>query len=209
MNKVLSILVIAFLIGNCEKPPEAPKAEVKEEKTSSAPVNAGKSSELNLEKSVITWIGTKVTGKHTGTVKLSSGSILVNEGKVVGGKFVLDMSTIEDKDLKGEMKIKLETHLRDTDFFEAKKFPTATFEITGVSAPGADGNVTISGNLDVKSISKSISFPAKIDSDAAKKPVSAKANFNINRRLWNINYNGKANDLISDEVNLDLNLIVL
>ncbi|HNH07250.1 MAG TPA: YceI family protein, partial [Leptospiraceae bacterium] len=73
---------------------------------------------------------------------------------------------------------------------------------------GADGAVTVTGNLDIKGISKSVSFPAKITYAADKKTGSAKANFNINRKLWKIEYPGKPDDLIRDEVNIDLDLAI-
>ena len=209
MNKLLLSILTVVLVVNCEKAPEAPKAVTNESKPAAeAPKPAGTPVPLDLKKSALKWIGTKVTGKHNGTIKISEGNILVNENKVVGGKFTLDMATIEDLDLKGEMKTKLETHLKSEDFFEVAKHPKASFEIASISEPGADGAVTVTGNLDIKGISKPVSFPAKITYAADKKTGSAKANFNINRKLWKIEYPGKPDDLIRDEVNIDLDLAI-
>ncbi|HRG76566.1 MAG TPA: YceI family protein [Leptospiraceae bacterium] len=206
MKKIL-ILSLALGLTYCDKAPEAPKAEAKP--AVEAPKVEGTSVGLDLTKSTVKWIGTKLKGKHNGTVKIADGNILVKDNKIVGGKFSLDMTSIDDVDMKDDakMKAKLEGHLKSEDFFNVEKFPKATFEITTITEEGASVNVT--GNLTIKDVTKSVTFPAKITYGADKKPVSATANFNINRQLWNITYPGQPDNLIKDEINLDLNLIAL
>ncbi len=207
MKKIL-ILALALGLTYCEKAPEAPKAETK------APVEtakvAGTSVGLDLTKSTVKWIGTKLKGKHNGTIKIADGNILVKDNKVVGGKFSLDMATIDNVDMKDDakMKAKLEGHLKSEDFFNVEKFPKATFEITSISEETA-GSVNVTGNLTIKDVTKGVTFPAKITYSADKKPVSATANFNINRQLWGITYPGQPDNLIKDEINLDLNLTAM
>lgn len=203
MKKLLLLILTIALVYNCEKPPEAPKAEVKEP----AGVNTeskGVAVSLDVEKSEIKWIGTKLKGKHNGTVKVSEGSINVDTDAVTGGSFTIDMNSITVLDLQGKDKAKLEGHLKTGDFFETDKFPTAKFSITSVSAD--KGATVITGNLEMKGISKSISFPANITFSKDKKSITASANFNINRQEWGITYKGMADNAINDEVNLDLNL---
>jgi polyisoprenoid-binding protein YceI len=207
LKHLTTILFISLTLSltNCQKPPEAPKANAAESNQVTEP--KGTSISLNLEKSIIKWIGTKVTGKHNGTIKISEGSITVDGSNITGGKFVIDMASISNEDLKdAEKRGKLEGHLKSEDFFDVAKFPTAKFEITSVTAPDVDGATNITGNLEIKGITKSITFPAKITFDANKKPVSATANFNIDRTQWNVIYKGMANDIISNDINLDLNL---
>jgi polyisoprenoid-binding protein YceI len=203
MKKIL-ILTLALGLSYCEKAPDAPKAEAKP--AVEAPKTVGTSLSLDLTKSSVKWIGTKLKGKHNGTVKIADGSIIVKDNKIVGGKFSLDMTSIENVDMKDDpkMKAKLEGHLKSEDFFNVEKFPKANFEITAITEEGTSANVT--GNLTIKDITKSVTFPAKINYSADKKPVSATANFNINRQLWNITYPGQPDNLIKDEINLDLNL---
>lgn len=199
---ILSILT--FFILNCEKAPNAPKAEVNEP----APVAEaqGKKVTLDTQKSVIKWIGTKLKGRHNGTIKVKEGVVILNQEKVVGGEFIIDMDTIEVSDLTGKDKAKLEGHLRSEDFFEIAKFPTSKFVVTSISEPNESGEVQVTGNLEMKGITKSITFPAKIQFSQDKKTVSAQANFNINRQLWGITYKGMADNAINDEVNLELDL---
>ena len=206
MLKLINILALTIFISNCDKAPEAPKADA----TTAKEVKQvqGTSVKLDAQKSIIKWIGTKLKGKHNGTVKISDGEIIINEGKIVGGKFSIDMPTLESDDLKTDKdsKAKLEGHLKSEDFFDVQKFPKATFEITSISE-NTDGTSKVDGNLTIKGVSNGISFPAKIKVEGNK--GTAKANFNINRQKWGITYPGQPDNLIRDEINFDLDLSTL
>ncbi|HNJ66879.1 MAG TPA: YceI family protein, partial [Turneriella sp.] len=185
----------------CEKPPVAQAAGASDV----LPVAKGEGKEYQIDTaaSKITWIGTKVTGKHNGTINLKSGSVFVKEGNVVAGKFVADMASIDDKDLSGEYQAKLNKHLKSEDFFDVVKFPEGIFEISSVEK--AANGVTIKGNLTLKGVTHGVTFDADIQSEKGV-PKTAKANFNIDRKKWGIVYPGKPDDLISDTVNLTLDL---
>jgi polyisoprenoid-binding protein YceI len=82
---------------------------------------------------------------------------------VVGGSFVLDMTSINATDLSGEYQQKLNGHLKNGDFFEVEKYPTATFKITGVKKNNDKVYTSlVTGNLTVKGKTNAISFPAKL-----------------------------------------------
>ncbi len=165
---------------------------------------SGQSYELDLEKSVIRWKGSKVTGSHNGTVKLKGGSLTASSGRITSGNFTIDMPTITVLDLTGEYKQKLEGHLKTSDFFEVEKFPEGMFEIASVT-PSEGVGYDVRGNLTLRGISKGIEFPATIAFEGDK-PAKAEANVRINRQLWGIVYKGKPDDLISDTIELDLEL---
>ncbi len=63
----------------------------------------------------------------------------------------------------------LENHLKgtvegkETDFFNVKKFPTATFEITGLTEE--NGKKMLQGNLTIKEETKHIQFPVNTNID--------------------------------------------
>lgn len=86
---------------------------------------------VDTKLSKIEWFAEKVTGKHNGTINISSGDVNNNHGQL-GGKFTIDMTTINVTDLQGDKKGKLEGHLNSEDFFNVSKFPVSTFEITSV-----------------------------------------------------------------------------
>jgi len=74
--------------------------------------------------------------------------------------------------------------------------------VTGIEVSGAQKTVT--GNLDLHGVTKIITFPAEIH--IADVAVTVKAEFAINRKDFNINYPGKPNDLIRDNVVIKLDL---
>jgi hypothetical protein len=59
--------------------------------TKSSPI---KTSDIDLAKSYIGWIGKKIVGQHNGKVKLESGSVTTKAGILTGGNFTIDMKTI-------------------------------------------------------------------------------------------------------------------
>jgi polyisoprenoid-binding protein YceI len=56
----------------------------------------------------------------------------------------------------------LDTHLKEPDFFDADKFPTATFKSTKVQPLGGD-KFTVTGDLTVHGITKSIVLDATLN----------------------------------------------
>ena len=165
----------------------------------------------------VTWTGSKPTGKHDGTFKVSEGSLQVSGSNLTGGNFTIDMNSLLNNDLAADAdsKGKLEGHLKSSDFFDVAKYPTAKFVITGLEpyvADTANNNVKFSGathlvkgNLTLKDSTKNISFPAIVKVDA--NTATATSDFNIDRTLWGINYKGPNNPqdwFISKEVNIKL-----
>lgn len=149
--------------------------------------------------STIRFVGSKVTGSHNGGFKSFSGEFTVVDGKPEGssGTIEIDMnSTWADND-------RLTGHLKSPDFFDVEKYPTTTFKATKIAK--ADDGYTVTGDLTLHGVTKSISFPAQIaiEGDA----VSLKAEFFIKRFDFAIKYPGKADDLIRDEVVIKLDVI--
>lgn len=206
MNKLILLSAAAALVlASCAGNPEGKKAETKD---SVETVNdlVGNSFAVDTAQSTVVWTGTKVTGAHTGTVKVKSGSLTVDNGALTGGNFVLDLNTISSTDLQGEYKDKLDGHLKAEDFFDVAKFPEASFAITTVKAGATANDVVISGNLTIKGISKNVTFDAKL-TEVTESSVKASADFNIAREDWGVNYTGKEDDLISKEINFKINLV--
>ena len=203
LKKVSIVLVIVTSLAmvNCKEKKEPISGN-------SFPVQEaiGTEYQVDPENSTIQWVGTKITGRHNGIVKIKSGYVKAAEENITGGKFTLDMSTISVTDLEGDLKDKLEKHLRTEDFFEIEKFPEAVFEIASTSK-NSDA-VLIKGNLTMRGITHGIEFPASIVWEAGK-PLSAKATLTFDRQKWGIVYKGKVDDLISDTVSLDLDLKTL
>lgn len=124
------------------------------------------------------------------------------------------MKSIKATDQDSTMNAKLTGHLLNDDFFAVDKFPTAKFEITEVKDAAdadkvkmADANAVITGNLTVKDVTKSISFPAKVTISGNE--INAITEFNIDRTQFNITYNSDESikdNFINKEINFKINL---
>ena len=110
----------------------------------------------------IVWTAEKVTGKHTGNVKIKNGTLQVDHGKLIGGSFEIDMTSITDSDLEGEWAAKLVGHIKSEDFFGVDKYPTAKFVITRAIPQDTKGNYKIVGNMTIKEKTNEVSFKANV-----------------------------------------------
>jgi polyisoprenoid-binding protein YceI len=146
-----------------------------------------------LEGSSIGFVGSKAIGDHSGGFNKITGSASLDEkGKLNSFKAIIDMqSTFSDNK-------KLTIHLLKEDFFNVSKHPKSFFSSTTIK----DGKVT--GILELRGKKNVITFPAEIVTDDNK--TSIQAEFTINRKLWDITYNGKSDNMIKDEVLLKVNV---
>ncbi|WP_367389234.1 YceI family protein [Lewinella sp. LCG006] len=167
---------------------------------------------VDTDASVITWKGYKVLGSHTGTIKVNTGNLQMEDGQLVGGSFTIDMNTINCTDLQGEYKGKLEGHLKSADFFGVEKYPTATFKITNVVSRGTPGAYKISGNLTIKETTKAIRFNANIGEENGKQ--IATGDIQIDRSDFDIRYGSGSffdnlgDNTIYDEFDLSVRLVL-
>ncbi len=139
----------------------------------------------------IAWVGAKVTKDHPGGFKALSGHATVQDGAVQSATVVIDLASLHSDSPK------LEKHLMSDDFFDVAQFPTATFEITGVTE-GQAGQSTVTGTLDLHGTKKEITFPATVAVEGGKASIGAE--FTLNRKDFGMVYPGKPDDLIRDEV---------
>lgn len=218
MKNLLGLFLFAglFLSQSC-KQTEGEKAEV----TEAVEVKAatGNIIAVDTDASTVNWVGTKPTGTHEGTIKLAQGSLTIDNNKVAGGSFVLDMNSITNTDMDGDMKAGLEAHLKGTSegkedhFFNVAEHPTGTFEISKVVTLSGDetANSSVYGNLTLKGITKAIGFKAMINVNDGQVTVTT-PQFTIDRTQWGINYNSKSvfedlgDKFINDEIGLSINL---
>ena len=94
----------------------------------------------------IDWMGKKVTGAHNGTIAIKEGEIVVTDGELTGGKFVIDTTSIKILDITDpSTNAQFFGHLASDDFFSTEKYPEATLEIISVSGNRVEGSLTIKG----------------------------------------------------------------
>ena len=87
---------------------------------------------IKTSESQINWTGKKVLGKHHGTIDFKEGALQFDGDVLIGGEFVVDMTSIKVTDLEGDSKGQLEGHLNSDDFFGVANYETATLKITNV-----------------------------------------------------------------------------
>ncbi len=100
---------------------------------------------VDLAKSEFKWVGKKIAGPHSGIVPLKSASLVVEKDQIKGGEFVIDLTQLTVTDLEGDMKGKLEGHLKSPDFFNVEKFPTATLRVKSANKNTVKADLTIKG----------------------------------------------------------------
>jgi polyisoprenoid-binding protein YceI len=215
---MLLALAVCTLFS-CKQAPKADKAQTSDAKeVTQTDTKASGVLQINTDQSTVTWVGTKPTGQHNGTIKLQSGVLRVNGSDVVGGNFIMDITTLAVLDMDDENNGKLGGHLKSPDFFDTAKHPTAAFAITGVTPFDAatakekpllaGATHTVAGNLTLKGVTKNVTFPAIIKTNGST--LAAKANFNIDRTLWGLNYGNDqslGDKFIRPTVNVGFNIV--
>jgi polyisoprenoid-binding protein YceI len=113
-----------------------------------------------------------------------------------------------------------DAHLKSADFLDAEKYPTITFESTGVELEGADeaelhGNLTIRGvtrpvTLDVRALGQ---WQTPWWEDGVDKGPKMRAGFvaktRINRKDFGVNWNGmldRGGFVVSDDVDITIDV---
>lgn len=214
--KVFSKIMIAFLAISlfvaCKNTPEGDAAKVGDAAKDIATASAT-AKEFSVTDGTVYWTATKVGGQHSGTINMQRGVFSVENGNISSGKFGIDMASIKvTDDTPADKKADLVGHLSSADFFDVATHPTGVFEIVSVSPVAGNEEVThnITGNLTLKGITKSITFPANVVI-AGDKLMAVTPKFTINRLEWDIKYNAgilgtAADKIIHDDISLNIQL---
>ena len=171
---------------------------------------------VNTENSTVEWTGSKITSSHEGNINVKSGKLILDHGRLVGGEFVIDMTSINCTDLKpNEGGDKLVKHLKADDFFGVEKHPTSKLKITkvkGLKIVDENGNnYAVVADLTIKGITHSITFNANVKIKGTA--FLAIAKIKIDRTKWDIKYNsgsffdGLGDYMILDEIAFDVYLL--
>ena len=142
--------------------------------------------EINLADSRVAWKGEMLgVYSHTGTVGLTNSEINFSEGKISGGNFTVDLTSMIPTDNnynpeEGSTPEKLVGHLSSPDFFDVENYPTATFEILSVDGNTAYGNLTVRGktheekveNIEIKEDGDQVQITGELVFDRKKYDVS-------------------------------------
>lgn len=208
MNRTLLIFIFSLFISCIGKHnSKAQKATITSGKLKTIALIDVDTVYLNKAKSNIHWKGTKMrgAGKHEGEIDLKNGYFISDDGQLIGGNFVVDMTTIQVTDIPEHETIprnNLNNHLKSPDFFDVEKHPTAEFQITNINRATAD-SLKVAGNLTLKDITKHIEFLANYENDTFT------TKFTINRFEWDIAYTGSWSDRTLVDKDIEMNITLL
>lgn len=173
---------------------------------------------LDVAASSATWTGKKVSGTHTGKVAFKEGTFEYKKNKLSKGEVKIDLNSITNDDLKdAEYNKKLVDHLKGEDFFNAGKYPVATFKINSFSeihniTPGQP-NLEVKGTLTIRGVSKP--YSTKVFFTPNDTGFDVKGKILIDRTQFGLKYNSKkffdlkklGDKMIDDQFEVDLNLV--
>jgi polyisoprenoid-binding protein YceI len=203
LSIVITILAGLMFVGACSDPSSDKSKAVTGEAApvASPPATAhGQKYRITPQNSQIAFVGSKVTGSHNGSFGDFSGQIDYNgtpEQSHVNIDIKADSITTDTPDLT--------KHLKTADFFDVAKFPQATFVSTAIKAGGEGGaSHTVTGNLTLHGVTKSVTFPATIS--VTPDVATVDSTFSINRKDFGINFAGAADNAIRDNVVLTLKI---
>lgn len=210
--KIIAVLALLASIISCKgeqnetKPTEAKEVAV---------VENAQEFIVNTATSTLEWIGSEPGKDHTGNISIEKGTVNILENEITGS-FVIDMTSINVTDLEGKKKEGLEAHLKgtakpeqDDHFFNVVKYPTAAFEITGVTEK--DGKKMMQGNLSIRDKKQNIEFPVTYNVEGDTMTLSSET-FTIDRTQWGVNYGSQSvfdnlgDNFINDDIQITIKL---
>lgn len=166
----------------------------------------GDEQNIDTAASQLVWEGRRVLYSYTGTVDFAEWYVRIDNGALVWGRFVLDMTTITLANGPDQVR----QHLSSDDFFAVETYPEAILEITTVEPLESATEFDVIADLTIRGITHPVGFVASFDEDMR----SATTSLEIDRTLWDVRF-GSSNffqwlgdRVISNTIPFDI-LIVL
>lgn len=173
--------------------------------------------ELDFDECRVRWTGRNLLTAHHGTIKITSGHLDFDQGRLAGGEVVFNLRSLKCTDLEGDETCDiLIDHLLSHDFLDAGQHPDCRLVITEAheidqATPGAP-NLDLAGELTLRGVT----CPLRISAAAGMTPegkAAAQAAFSIDRTNWGIIYgSGRffdrlAGHLVNDLIDFDVRII--
>ena len=169
LSKLLLPLALAAAITACSKPADTAAPAAAPAETAAAPVDAAAAAAPAAPEAAAIQIaaGTyKLDPSHTDVLVQWNHMGFSNPTAHFGnadGTLVYDAADVGKSSVEVTLPLsglnsftaKFDEHLRSADFFDAAKFPTATFKSTKVEAAGTN-KLSVTGDLTVKGVTKPV-----------------------------------------------------
>lgn len=141
----------------------------------------GQKHNLDSKNSTISWTGKAAFNAYalTGSLEAKSGEILIENDSIKKLEVIIDMKSLDhsNKDLK--------KHLRNKDFFEVKKYQTATFKLLN-AVKLVKGKIILVGNMTIKNITKKEEIEVEINKN---ENITLQFTTNLDRTKYGVNFN--------------------
>jgi polyisoprenoid-binding protein YceI len=173
--------------------------------------------EVDQNASLVEWMGRNLFNRHTGTVQLGPGQILIKDGRLAGGHLTVDMTSLRCTDIPDPaMNAHLIAHLESDDFFSVDRYPQAELEIREVTHRSNvrldEPNYQIKGDFTLRGVTNPIDFAAVVarKSDGS---FTAQALLDLDRTVWGATYGSAkyfgrlGQHLVNDEFHLQLKVV--
>lgn len=163
LSKLLLPLALAAAISACSKPAEQAAPAATPAETAAAPAEAAAPEVAAIQVASGTY---KLDPSHTDVLVQWNHMGFSNPTAHFGnadGTLVYDAADVSKSTVEVTLPLsglnsftaKFDEHLRSADFFDAAKFPTATFKSTKVEAAGTN-KLTVTGDLTIKGVTKPV-----------------------------------------------------
>lgn len=168
---------------------------------------------IDTSESIVKWTGYGVGKSHWGHVQIKSAELKFEKKEPKSGEVVIDLNSIQAKDLEGEWADKLNGHLKGADFFNVEKHPVASFKTSSITKQ-KDGSYKVDGKLTIKDKTHDKSVLLKMEEEKKQKFLVGTLKFD--RSKFDVKYNSDAffdvamlgDKLIKNDIDLELKLAV-
>ncbi len=203
MKKLFTFLMLVILASCNTNPNQASTQQAQGVATADNIYN------IETAQSQITWTGREVsTSYHYGTLDFVSGNFEISNGAIVNGEFIVDMTSINNQDMEGDSKARLEGHLKSDDFFSVESYPTAAISINS-SELISDGKWNVSADLSIKGFTHPVNFEMISSEDGwSANLVFDRSKYDVRFRSGSF-FENLGDKLIYDDIELSINLTTL
>ena len=167
--------------------------------------------QVNLEESSVKWTGEQLSGKsHYGTLSFKSADLSFSDEKLIGGTFIVDMTSLSVDDLTGRGKKSLEGHLKSDDFFSVDNFNFSELKLKNITMI-SEKEYSTTGDLTIKGYT----HEAKVSFYAEEGSKNMIAKLIFDRSKYNVRYGSGSffenlgDKLILDDIELEVTLVMM
>lgn len=197
---VISAAVAAEDKGGIKAPAAAAATSVATPVVAAAPAALAQKWDVQADKSAITFHGKQMGNDFDGAITKFTPDIHFDADHLDQSKVTvdIDINSIDAKDAERNKNIK------ESDWFDVARFPTARFETTKISKTGDDA-FTAEGNLTIHGITVPIQLPFKLAHEKDKDTVIMTGSVTLDRSKFQLGTGDWADPtVIANEVPVDI-----